>query len=1579
MSAMDKPNCQIINSAKATKSAFGRWLALAAVTTIVAGGVVRADSPTWDPLANHTGSDGSGTWDNSTPNWATGSGDIAWSVGDFANIGSGGTAGIITLGATVNTSGITFNPVVAGSNYTIAASGSYSLILANGSGAYIDMNLANATISAPIQLYNQMNIGGTGTLTISGGVNFEGNNSIQIGMGNASATPTLLITATGGGSNTDNGVPGNITLYGGTFENMNTAGPFADVSTPASSTIFSISSIGVNLTNTFDVGATNQTLDGSISQSSTDTFVLQDGTINLGANNAGSFTAGTLKIGNGSAATNVIFGYNNSDNLPANNVPIALDGASLTQASVNNPISVDVVDSSANTIENLIQLTGANTVNAGTLYNLTLAGNISGAGSLTVNGDGLSGDKALIMTGNNSYTGGTTVKAGTLVLGNNNAVGTGALAVDTGGQLETAGARVGSGAALNINAGSYAQQIGSTLTLLANSSTLYDSLQLGNGSASLNGTLNLIFAASFTPSVGQTYNLINTTGSVSGSFSSIVLTGAGNLQAAANFENNVGEVISIINPIPTLIWSPSGAADGAGNWDTTSATNWNPGQVVWNNGDFASIGGGGAGNIITIDGPVTVAGMTFNTVTSPYTIAASGGNALTLSNSSGDVAIVMNASATISAGITLDTTANVSGVGTLNISGNIIGAGAVNVEGAGTLVLSGTNTYTGGTAINGGVLSISADDNLGDSSGSLAFNGGTLQTTATVSDNRAVTLYTSGGTIDTDGQSDIFSGAISGNGGLTVTDSSGTGNGVLTLSGANTYIGSTTISTGTLALSGSGSIADSSAVTLASNTDLDISQSTSGVTLSALNDAGSTGDKVSLGAKNLTVTVAGANTYDYFNGVIQDGGIVNSTGGSFTKGGAGTMVLSGTNTYTGGTTITGGTLDISTDANLGAASGTLTLYTGTLNYTGGGGTLANSINVSGTGGTTSILENSGTGTETLTGAITDSTAGNILALSGGTFNLNDNSSSTFTAGTVQIGDAPTTVIVTNADAFGSGAILLTSGSTLETSGFNTGTGTALTITAGTFTQQSNSALALLVTASSTTLGSSTNDSINLGSGNASLNGQLDLSFAAGSSPANLDQYIIIGTSGTVSGNFSSIDLIGTSGLRGVTSFDNSVGEIVTLYNQYFLNLSTFTPNETAVADYLNAYALQSGTPQAVQSSLNVVALLSEPQQEAYLDELVPQVYSQLQDQSIENNTFMAQEIFSQVQNVFTGGGFNTSGLALLKTGDQDPFTVSMDAAMQSAQQQANHYTAYMDNTPVDPASGENAEHFEPDNNIFHSFSGYLLGTITVDQQQSDNAISQHFTTHGLLAGLDYRLNSNLMMGGFFNWGYSSGALDNYGSRQQSNSYTPGIVVGYKLGDFYVNALAAYTYNSYQINRNIFMPGSSTVATGNPTGNEYDTNGLLGYNLPLVKGLVAGPAAGVGFTQVNIGGFSESGSPFALTVAKQDADSLRSLLGMQGQYILAMDDLPMRINISFNAFWQHEYLNSARDITAAFNQFGTGSFVYQTTGSSGDSALVGLGADGYLTKDVSVFVNYEVQVGQHSQFGQTAMVGLAMSF
>jgi len=136
------------------------------------------------------------------------------------------------------------------------------------------------------------------------------------------------------------------------------------------------------------------------------------------------------------------------------------------------------------------------------------------------------------------------------------------------------------------------------------------------------------------------------------------------------------------------------------------------------------------------------------------------------------------------------------------VSGVISGAGgSLTKVGTGTLTLTGTNTYNGGTNVNGGVIAISTDANLGAAPGPLSFAGGTLQTNAGLSSTRNVTLNPGGGTINTNGFNSAFGGLFAGPGGLLKM-----GGGVLTLTGANTFAGGTTLLAGTLAVGSAGAL-----------------------------------------------------------------------------------------------------------------------------------------------------------------------------------------------------------------------------------------------------------------------------------------------------------------------------------------------------------------------------------------------------------------------------------------------------------------------------------------------------------------------------------------------------------------------------------------------------------------------------------------------------------------------------------------------------------------------------------------------------------------------------------------------------
>ncbi|GHT40948.1 hypothetical protein FACS189443_2010 [Planctomycetales bacterium] len=252
----------------------------------------------------------------------------------------------------------------------------------------------------------------------------------------------------------------------------------------------------------------------------------------------------------------------------------------------------------------------------------------------------------------------------------------------------------------------------------------------------------------------------------------------------------------------------------------------------------------------------------------------------------------------------------------INFGGVISGVnGGVEKNGAGTLTLTGTNTYTGGTKINEGFINFNNANAFG--TGNITLNGGGLQwATGNTTDisGRLNPLGTLGGIFDTNGNNVTLATAISGTGGIEKT-----GDGTLTLSKNNTYTGNTTITDGTLALSGNGSIAASSGVSLANQPDaiFDISGANGDRTIKGLTGGGTTGGNVNLGVNTLIVDIDN-NTVNTYNGVI-DGS------GGLTKDGDGTLILSGNNIYSGLTEVKNGTLEL---FGSGSISDKLVLYSG---------------------------------------------------------------------------------------------------------------------------------------------------------------------------------------------------------------------------------------------------------------------------------------------------------------------------------------------------------------------------------------------------------------------------------------------------------------------------------------------------------------------------------------------------------------------------------------------------------------------------------------------------------------------------
>jgi autotransporter-associated beta strand protein len=203
--------------------------------------------------------------------------------------------------------------------------------------------------------------------------------------------------------------------------------------------------------------------------------------------------------------------------------------------------------------------------------------------------------------------------------------------------------------------------------------------------------------------------------------------------------------------------------------------------------------------------------------------------------------------------------------------GVISGTGSVRQIGNGTTVLTGANSYTGGTTIAAGTLQLGDGGTSGSISGNVIDNG-------ILAFNRSNVL--------------TFSGAISGTGGITQI-----GPGTTILAGDNSYSGATTITSGAFQAGSANGLSPNSAFTVNSILDLNGFSNTIGSISGA-------GRVLNNGTTSATLTIGARNEDSTFSGVLADGTSVLQ----LVKSGSGALTLTGNNTYTGTTTVNRGSL-----------------------------------------------------------------------------------------------------------------------------------------------------------------------------------------------------------------------------------------------------------------------------------------------------------------------------------------------------------------------------------------------------------------------------------------------------------------------------------------------------------------------------------------------------------------------------------------------------------------------------------------------------------------------------------------------
>ena len=869
--------------------------------------------------ANVGGQGGTGAWNAGTANWNDNAPGVAGNdINDIWRSQRGifaGTAGTVT----VNNSPRNFQDLVFQTDGYLVQGGTLGLAgafgNANGQSSITVAGAAtNATITSVIDGTTGLRKLGAGTLSLSGANTYDGITNLDAGtirLGNDLAL-------------------GDATFAGRTVAAAGTTLDYANGVTIGEQLL-------LNGNITFNQSGTASTQSGVISgaggltKTGAGTLALTAANTYLGAT---AVSGGVLQIGDGTAAgdtgrlgqigtdfSNVSIAgatstlqFNRTDSAPGYTYGGVISGNGVVQ---------QIGSGQTNLTGNSSAFAGTTNVDGGTLQ---VNGRIGGTVNVGTNGTA----GRLEGTGTVSTFGSTTT------------IGTdGTLAAGTSpGTLNVAGD-------LTLLAGSVSEFEFGTPTVIGGATN--DLVNVG-GNLTIAGTLNLGQPNSFTPGstaavVSGYYNLFDAGGGTTGAYTTINNGGANVTGTTQQIVTNPGNAPSEFNILlqnagqNVQFWdgaklnnqpgdtAPNG---GTGTWNTGN-TNWTTanGQI---NSDWDSQVGvfGTTGGTVTVAGTQNFQGLQF--AANGYVVRTG-----TL-NATGNTVAMGNPNASF---------LNVDGGATATISSDISGSATtigIDKFGAGTVVLSGTNTYTGLTRISAGTLAVQGGAAIVN--GNIAADGiagsvvvGSGATFAVTNSEDIASLsgvagskatIAAGQTLTTgDAGNDAFAGVISGPGGLVKR-----GAGTFTLSGANTYgrynggtgpLFGTVVRGGTLTIAAGGSIA--------SNVQNDATFINNGlVNASVLNNGAGTNN----GAIGGRVT----NNGGFRNPGTIGNGVVNNTGGNFINSqivnGGLLNNVGGTYTQTGGTTNGVTTNDGVVNASGGAFGGpVVNRGTGAFNVRGG--------------------------------------------------------------------------------------------------------------------------------------------------------------------------------------------------------------------------------------------------------------------------------------------------------------------------------------------------------------------------------------------------------------------------------------------------------------------------------------------------------------------------------------------------------------------------------------------------------------------------------------------------------------------
>ena len=522
-------------------------------------------------------------------------------------------------------------------------------------------------------------------------------------------------------------------------------------------------------------------------------------------------------------------------------------------------------------------------------------------------------------------------------------------------------------------------------------------------------------------------------------------------------------------------------------------------------------------------------------------------------------------------------------------------------------------------------------------------------------------------------------------------------------------------------------------------------------------------------------------------------------------------------------------------------------------------------------------------------------------------------------------------------------------------------------------------------------------------GTASLAGRLALNFAVGTVPTAGQQFVVLTAGAPVTTKFNTT-VTNLPGFIPVTTYNDMFGglnplappdNVVVTLVMGFTGYGGLTPNQHAIAADIddNLIAINNSRL-AVSPSGNVkdflnhivtgldISTFTPGGLGQALDQLSPERLEILRNVAFDDYIFQVQSLDDELaRERFGHGGIDTSG-----------FVMNDSALGPELSQVKSRLLAW------NPA---------PERGLLSDSSDAVLGGVKMtdpkdmkqmcpscelnpwnvfidggadfgDLQHNIDTAHATYTTGRVRAGGDYLVAQDFRLGGLFGYEHTDADLDNEGSTAEIDSYTPGIYATFANKEgFYANGLVSGTYNSYTTERNVSIPGVNRTAHGDTDGLNFGANLDGGYEFHS-GAWTYGPALGLTYQHMDMNNFTEDGAVAAnLAINDWSTDSLRSRFGGTVRYAGRVADVVLTPHLS--AFYQHEFLNDDTQIISHFAGLPGGGFTVDLPSGDSDNALLDFGLDAEITRNVTLFLDYETEVGGDTFFGQAATGGVKVSF